>query len=301
MAEAGPESDPLAKVETLLYCIGTQKAGTTWLHGELQKQGRIHFARKEFHYWDVKRSPFLDPRALPLGPLLPWLRKHRGGRLERLGRLHPRLREGALGWQMVLSAPDDHRAYTRALTLGSRGHRIVGDVTPSYALLGRRTFAEMAALHPDARFIFLMRDPVDRLWSGVKHRTRPWYSDPRGGVQAALNAFENAIDDPLNTDLRRSDYARTITELDAAVPAGKVLYLFYETLFRPETLARICAFIGIEPFDAAFNERTHEGVTYDRKPPEASFARAREMLAPTYDLVFQRFGDEVPEAWRKLS
>ena len=299
MRNDGTTGDPLAGVETVLYCIGAQKAGTTWLHGEWVKHDRMHFARKEFHYWDVVRAPFVEMKAVPLGPLLPLLRKHRDGLLEKAGRLHPRLREAALGWQMILTPPGDHRAYKRALNLGNRGHSIIGDVTPSYALLGRRTYAEMAAQHPDTRFIFLMRDPVDRLWSGIRHRTRPWFDDPRGGVKEALDAFENAIDDPYNTDLRRSDYARTITALDAAVPADKVLYLFYETLFTPETLARICDFLGIEPFEAAFSERTHEGVRYPEKPTPEAFARARAMLAPSYDFVFSRFGDEVPAAWHK--
>lgn len=298
MVELRLRSGPLAEIDALFYCIGAQKAGTTWLHGQLQKHGQVHFARKEFHYWDAIRSPFVELKTVPLGPLVPFLRRHRSGLLERVGRLHPRAREAALGWQMLLSSPSDHAAYMRALVLGKRGQRIVGDVTPAYSLLGRRSFADMAALHPNTRFIFLMRDPVDRLWSGIKHRTRPWHDDPKGGFQTALDAFENALDDLFNTDLRRSDYARTITELDAAVPADRILYLFYETLFQAETLERICSFLGIDPFPAAFSERTHAGVQYEEKPSPEMMSRARQVLAPSYDLVFERFGEAVPESWR---
>jgi len=39
-------------------------------------------------------------------------------------------------------------------------------------------------------------------------------------------------------------------------------------------------------------------VSYDDRPAPAQMARAREILAPTYDLVAARFGAEMPEAWR---
>lgn len=299
-ARTATAAAPLADIDTLLYCIGAQKAGTTWLHAQLQKRDEVYFARKEFHYWDVVRSPFIELRALPLGPMLPLLRRLRGRTGDRIGALHPKLRKMVLGWQMILSSPNDHDAYLQALTLGRRGQKVIGDVTPAYTLLGSRSFAEMAALHPNSRFIFIMRDPVDRLWSGVRHRTRPWYGDPKGGSQIALDAFAAAIEDPFNSDLRRSDCARTITELDAAVPADRILYLFYETLFQEETIQRIAAFLGIAPFAADFAERTHEGVTYEERPSPEQMARARAALAPSYDLVFERFGDAVPDKWRRF-
>ena len=288
---------PLRGVDTMLYCIGAQKGGTTWLHAQLQKHRRVHFARKEFHYWDAVRSPFLELRAVPLGPLEPLARRLAGPSGDRLARLHPKLRRAVLGWRMLLSSPLDHDAYTRFLTLDNPGCRVVGDVTPSYSLLGRRSFADMAALHPNSRFIFIMRDPVDRLWSGVRHRTRAWARDPKGGAQVALRAFEDALADPMNADLRRSDYARTITELEAAVPSHRILYLFYETLFSPEQIERLCVFLNIAPFEASFEERTHEGVSYDVRPAADQMARAREILAPSYDFVAARFGEATPDAW----
>lgn len=291
----------LQEVDTLFYGIGTQKAGTTWLHGQLQKHDRVHFARKEFHYWDAVRAPFLEMRMVPLGPLEPFVRSLTGPRGDRLARLHPKLRQAVLGWRALLSSPLDHDAYAALLNFGNPGRRVVGDVTPSYMLLGRRSFADMAAVHPNARFIFIMRDPVDRLWSGVRHRTRAWARDPRGGPEVALRAFDDALADPMNADLRRSDYARTITELEAAVPADRILYLFYESLFAPEQIARVSEFLGIAPFPADFAERTHEGVKYDARPDPEQMQAARAALAPTYDLVFERFGAAVPEAWRRLS
>lgn len=42
------QDDPLT-----LYCIGAQKAGTTWLYRLLRSTGRVAFPlRKEAHYWD---------------------------------------------------------------------------------------------------------------------------------------------------------------------------------------------------------------------------------------------------------
>ena len=38
----------------LAYCIGAQKAGTTWLYETLRTSSQIHFSRnKELHYFNV--------------------------------------------------------------------------------------------------------------------------------------------------------------------------------------------------------------------------------------------------------
>jgi len=44
----------LPETTKLAYCIGAQKAGTTWLYETLRTSNEIHFSRnKELHYFDV--------------------------------------------------------------------------------------------------------------------------------------------------------------------------------------------------------------------------------------------------------
>jgi hypothetical protein len=292
----------LSRARTLLYVIGAQKAGTTWFHHQFGSHPRIHFARKEFHYWNARRSPGVNYRAVPVQPLLGMIGKLRGGLGDALMRVDSRLGDGVLAWRMVLAPPEDHSHYREGLLRRMPADAtIVGDITPNYALLSASTFAEMAALHPDPRFIFVMRDPVDRLWSGVRHRLRRWFDRP--GVDPALAArwFETALEDEFNDDLRSSRYDATIRRLDAAGVSDRVLFLFYETLFSDATLRRIRAFLEIEPHVVDAGEMVLETAKWPVEPSPEVRARAVEVFRPTYDFVRARFGNEVPELWRDPS
>ena len=64
MPAAAGEKEPI-----LLYGIGAQKAGTTWLFKQLERHPKVFLAQpKELHYWDCIRAPF--NHAFPhFGPL----------------------------------------------------------------------------------------------------------------------------------------------------------------------------------------------------------------------------------------
>ena len=293
-------ADVLSSTRTLLYVIGAQKAGTTWFHQQFARHPKVHFARKEFHYWSARRSPYVNFVAVPVQPMLGLLAKLRGRLGDVLIRVHPRIGDSVLAWRMILSAPEDHSDYRQALVRGiRRGAEVVGDITPNYALLSPRAFSEMAALHPDVRFIFILRDPVDRLWSGIRQRCRRWFGRP--GVDPALAArwFELALDDPFDVDLRKSCYEDTIVALDKVVAPDHVLYLFYEDLFTDAALDRIYAFLGLDPHPVDFGENTVKTAEWKDKPDAEVMDRAASVLAPTYDFVHSRFGAAVPAKWRR--
>ena len=95
--------------------------------------------------------------------------------------------------------------------------------------------------------------------------------------------------------IERSDYRRTITELEAAVPAEQIKYLFYEDLFAPQTMMDLCAFLDIDPVIADGKVRSNLG-TSAIMPSDirAAFERAS---APQYAFVRERFGEAVPDTW----
>ena len=119
-----------------------------------------------------------------------------------------------------------------------------GEITPAYALLPAEGFRAILSVYADASFIFLMRDPVDRLWSALKmrHEDDP-HLDP-------IATFEDA----LRTEwiVRRSAYEETLSVLDEVVPPAQQLVVFYEDLFGPSSsaLGRMGEFLGIEHIEA---------------------------------------------------
>ena len=56
--------------------------------------------------------------------------------------------------------------------------RVKGEMTSDYAVLEKEVIARVHELMPDAKIIFMMRNPVERPWSvttmGLRIRGDPW-------------------------------------------------------------------------------------------------------------------------------
>jgi hypothetical protein len=61
----------------------------------------------------------------------------------------------------------DQPAFVYSKCFSVRGKRIAGDITPSYCLIPEEQVAFMHALMPDVKLIFLLRNPIERAWSGL--------------------------------------------------------------------------------------------------------------------------------------
>jgi hypothetical protein len=205
----------------------------------------------------------------------------------------PRRRAADRAWllsrEMLRAPTPGHRAYADVLFQAWRGQPVVGEITPAYALLAAETFAEMAALGRDVRFVFIMRDPVARLVSAARMNARHRAgTGPDAGPEDALPEGR----------LMRSRYDLTIRELEAAVAPDRIAYFFYETLFRQPEVDRLCDFLGVTRRAARFERRVHADPGTAPAPDREFEAQALRALAPTYDFVRERFGDLVPGKWR---
>lgn len=281
-------------MSVLFFCVGAAKCGTSWLHRQLADHPDCHFrAIKELHYFN----------ALEAGKLPRELAKHREyqkAMLQRFGaggerpndEQAARMRDRA-DWMDVLESGGDLSAYRRYLETGAGDARVVGEMTPAYALLPETRLAEMARISDDVRFLYVMRDPVERLWSHI--RMIAARRDPKGEVRAKRCAriFDRVIAGDEPQIARRSDYATAIARLISAVPSGKVLFDVFENMIDGNGLARLCQFLGIA------------NVTPNRVPVHAGQAlemsavqrhAAAAFLAPQYDAAARALGGR-PDAW----
>jgi hypothetical protein len=287
----------------LLYCVGAQRTGTSWLDSMFRSHPELHVpALKEVHYWDKIRLAEPAKAAETAKRQLERYREasvlervkqfgvRRPGRALRMGRMLE-MRAGVLA-----NRDPGHRDYAEMLVEASGPDDLIVDNTPAYALLGPETFAEMAAL-ADARFVFVMRDPVERLWSGVKHGLRRRIDEGSIAPEQVVARFERAIDADDDPNLARSDYPQTIAALEAAVDSSRVLYLFHETLFSQASYDRVTDFACVARQKVRTARVVNGSPTVAAKPPAATYARARERLAPVYDFVRERFGPDVPATW----
>lgn len=140
-------------------------------------------------------------------------------------------------------------------------------------------------MHRKTKFVFIMREPTERLWSqirmGIAKRKQGEMGDDWVLRRSAHPWFRG-----------RSDYARLMAELEAAVPGEDILYLFYETLFTDASVRRLCDHLGIDFIPGQYGARVFEG----QPLPLAATVRAalRRQLDAQYRAVRERFPSDLP-------
>ena len=305
-------------IENLLVCIGAQKAGTSWLDSVLRKDVRLNFCPfiKEIHYFDYiyNNSPHLNNwRANRFIKLVSkeGMELHRPlsealSHEDRLYALPSRKTEKysrLLTDIQLLSGPINDLWYTRLLTGHSQTSWSV-DITPDYAVIGTNGFAHLKRIAKNLKIIFILRDPVERSWSGLlqgqKHKP--------GGLEEFFKTELKNIDRLLKIctvgeDVgKRSDYATTIYHLKEADLFHQCSIQYYDDLAaRPgQFLKNLYDFIGLdfpnanEDLKQAIRARVHQtnGAILIPKPLESGLIDYyQEKLRGLASLV------PVPRAW----
>jgi sulfotransferase family protein len=128
----------------------------------------------------------------------------------------------------------------RDVFAGAGDATAVGEASPQYSFFPVYAGVpdRIASLVPDARIIYVMRDPVERMGSAYRHTLS-------SGVET------RPIADALLQDARYADtsrYAMQIEQYLRRFPIGQMLLLTAEELRfkREETLARVLEFIGVD-------------------------------------------------------
>lgn len=181
-----------------LFLIGAQKAGTTYLASLLDQHPDISVSKpKEPHYFTQNR-------------------------------------EKGVGWyRACFPAPDQHKLFV--------------DASPSYSLApvhdwttlieGRSESrfagvpAGIARVSPSARFVYILRDPVRRIYSAYWHDVR--HNQERRSLEKALEEEVSYING--------SDYLGQISYFSQTFPIGRFLFLRFEDLQNdPATVVEAC-------------------------------------------------------------
>ena len=289
---------------TLLYGVGATKAGTSWLYRYLADHPECHLRTvKELHYWDSFAANQRDKQISAFRGLLERYEATR----DEADQANPRR-----GWQVenmnrriadmeaLIPVIDGDRAgetsYRRYLTEGSDGALLVGDLTPAYGLLPKSQLSRMAAL-PGAKFLLLMRDPVERLWSHVRMQARRHCQPGETPEVKAPRILNRAMKGKTETHIpERGDYRGMIERLRATVPTSRLMLEFAEVMFTPAGLRRICAFLGITYVPADTDRRVNE--SQHIALGDAQRAQAAEFLRPQYEFVEGVMG-HLPDAWQR--
>ncbi len=285
---------------TLFFCVGATKAGTSWLHSQLQGHPDCHLRTiKELHYFSLTTEAQFARAIKQAKAEAAGVRdKAKTAPLDRLPYMQRRISD-LEDWVQVLQAGyGAHDRYLDYLTAGAGTRRVVGDVTPAYGLLPPEMLTTMAGLTADVRFVYLMRDPVDRLWSHVRMNCAR--ANRATFAEASLQMMEDILAGNLTPEmdgiLRRGDYVAILDKLRMAIPAGQVLSVVYENMFNNGGLDQITGFLGLTPIPPKVESRVHAGLPLSL--PSDLKSRARKFLDPQYQGVRERLAD-FPESWRR--
>ncbi len=159
-----------------------------------------------------------------------------------------------------------------------------GDCSPSYSQHPLRPGVpeRIAALIPDARHVYLVRDPIERIAAHYVHDVSSV------GEERPLDEALGDLDDPMNPYVVGSSYATQLEAYREHFPAEAVLVIDSGDLrdCRRDALREIFAFLGVDPdFDSpGFEEELNVGSYKRAHSPR--YARLRDSA----------LGD----AWRRL-
>lgn len=270
----------------ILFCVGATKAGTSWLHEWLSGHPECHFRSvKELHYFDTLEGGGIASR-------IEALETERREAMERGG---SPAKIGDLGECIsVFRRAGDVSGYLDYLARDRGDRTVVGDVTPAYGLLPVARLKSMAALG-ETRFLYVLRDPVARLWSHVRMIARRREPDGTVTPERAARVLKRTIRGDEEHIAVRGDYRGAMERISAAVPEARRLFVFFEDLVSGDAARRVCEFLGIAPMPA-LNAVVHAGQPLPMTPDQA--ALARDFLDDQYRYVEQAMG-RVPEAWRR--
>jgi len=241
----------LPSVGTVLpdfLCIGAPRAATTWLHRMLLRHEDVFLPKvKELHFFD-------QPRYYV----------HTGADDMDWGRPFYFDMDSAAHWKW----------YYRKFAPG--GNRIKGDITPAYSTLDSETIAIIHDRMPVARIIYIIRDPVDRAWSGCR---RTLWSD--AGVRPS--EYKDLLSVVTHPEIIvRGKYRENIERWESLYPQDQCLYLFFDDIVEnaQAQFDKVCDFIGIYRMQIPVQQK--DGQKINMAPGESMPADVRNVLVDIY-------------------
>ena len=285
----------------LMYCVGATKAGTSWLYRALHDHPDCALKSvKELHYWDTFDAVTRQKQLAALrGRAAEFEATRTGAEAEGRGwqvtNMTRRLADLA-GLIDVLEGDRSHdAAYLDWIGQGAL-ERLTADMTPNYAIVPDAKLERMAEIAPRAHWVYLIRDPLARLWSHIRMQALRQRQPHEIHEEKANNTLWRILNKGQETHvLERGDYAGTVARLRRVVPDGHLRVEFCERLFTAQGWTSMCGFLGLAATRVDGQDPAHEGpkavMRADLVPQAVRF------LKDQYEWAAREMGP-LPAAWQ---
>ncbi|WP_413441936.1 sulfotransferase family protein [Synechococcus sp. MIT S1220] len=241
MLEAG-------KTKTFLLSLGAQKAGTSWLHDQLNRREDTDFGfLKEYHILDALSltsfQKFRSRRPFPWK----WRTWNRYRFLEK---------------------PDRYFNYFSKI-LSRSDIKLTGDITPSYSCLKKETLFwtrdQFLKRGITTKAVFIMRDPVERILSQQRMKLRKSNSlNPEHELDQLRTLASKILEKPS----QRSNYLSTLQNIKAVFDQKDLFIDLYEKLFTETTFQALCRHLHLDYIAPNWGVRVNESNSTTTIPDE---------------------------------
>ncbi|MGH8549067.1 MAG: sulfotransferase [Methylococcales bacterium] len=221
--------------------IGAQKSGTTWLDKNLRTHPQLWLPpEKEIHYFDFPPLiPFYFLLFAPERSIRHWAKNrmirdyHRARADKHTGFWYVRYYFWfrTRRWYLSLFTPS--------------GKQIAGENTPRYSIISERAIAKVHALMPHGKIIYLLRNPIDRMWSDLA-----MYHSARFGHEGLHTIEEQRIIEFLqhSQHLISSRYLSNLQRWEKFYASEQIFIGFLEQIrdTPQQLLTAIYKFLGVD-------------------------------------------------------
>jgi hypothetical protein len=265
-----------------LICFGMQRAGTRWLYDQLAcHPGAWMPPVKEIGHFNNK--PFKPANR-------PDSSKYRA-----LEHQHLTAEERDAFFRDFTPerrAVDPDRWYLDLFA--AKSGRVSGDISPEYAALRGQSIRSVIALCPDAHFLFLIRDPVERFWAAANLHVRANHYEPQ-----RLQSWTELSAMLAGSVHRRRSYPSRIWKFwREAGPDARMRFVFFDQIRDQPAAARAAVFtaVGLDPSLAPLAPDFDRKVGQPRIPmPPAIRQRLTQHFMPEYEACAEAFGGHAVE------
>ena len=271
----------MKKEKTFILGVGAQKAGTTWLYNYIQNDPKANFGLlKEYHFWNSVFSPsgMINTKKKFL-----------------MNKPKSELSPGELlRWTMIVMQ-NYYQIYFNSII--NDGYQITGDMTPLY---GRSTIEQFSRIKTTlenygftVKVIFLIRDPVERIWSHVRMEKILFSS-----IDKTMSDSEAVKKNCKNEHWRYdTEYQRTAINIDNVFDKKNIYIGVYEEMFTEEKVQELSDFIGIDYNSSMIEKKINTSKKIEELDTEA-IKEVRDFYNETYEFCYQNF-PQTKHLWNK--
>lgn len=278
-------------------CIGAQKAGTSWLHYNLSRLPEFSLPPiKEFHYFD-RDHKYPTENKLAETRLAKRIKQRWFWSFLKRKVMNAVKEKDWKSVRFYLKWSFSNYSDEWYVSLFESYTGYTGELSPGYSILDKEDILQMFRLLPKVKLIFLVRNPIERTWSGFKHVNKKNFDSQKINSDDIIKFIES------NGPSMRSNYIRIIDNFLSIYPKEQFLLCFYDAILdnpkglMNDILNHICENKNISFSHLDLDKIIHKSPTADCPQEIKEYLKIKyhdqiKELSEKYGGYFTRWYDE---------